>query len=579
MRTTFGPRVMGRSAAAAAHHHLAAQAAVDVMKAGGNAIDAAVAATLVEGVVDPHMNTLGGEAPMMICDAGSGRITVINGNTVAPRRATADEFRRRELRSIPDEGVLAAGVPAAFSSLVTGLQRFGKLQFREVAAPALDAARQGFPVHRGLIRQEGFGLRDLEIKFVSRWPSSARLYLAGGTVPMEGELLRNPDLADVFQGAIDVERGSQDGREAGLRRVHHFFYRGDVAAAVDRFCRDEDGLLCRADMESYSARLEDPLQVKFGDFTVFKCGYWNQGPAMLQALQILKERRVEALDHNSGPYIHEVVESIKLAYADRNQWYGDPRSVTVPPQLLSDTYARARAALIRNRLILAESGAGNPIEDIALLPKSDLFEPDIPSHGTVHVDIVDREGNMVACTPSGGWIKSSPIVPGLGFALTNRLMTFHLEPDPHPNIVSPGRQPRTTISPSIAHWNGRPRVAFGSMGGDQQDQWQLQFFLNLALFDMNIQEAMEAPKFSSTHFETFFAPHGSIPLGIRAEARISADALDFLSQSGHAVDVVRDWTEGFMVAAGIDLKSGAREAGCDPRGAKSEIFSPAAVCY
>ncbi|MGE0118321.1 MAG: gamma-glutamyltransferase family protein [Dongiaceae bacterium] len=576
--TSYYPRLFGRSYAVAAHHYLAAYAGSEILRSGGNAVDAAVAATLVEGVVDPHMHTLGGECPMLIYSAEQNSVWCVNGNTPAPSRATPAAYRERGLVDVPDEGVLAAGVPAAFGSLVTALQRFGSLPFSVISAPAMEHAKAGFPVHRGLLAQERFGLADLEEKMRGLWHSSAALYLPESRLPREGELIRNLPLHDMLDYACRAERNAVS-RDIGLKAVFDCFYKGDIAAALHAHTVAQDGLFEREDFARFTVDIEAPVKYAFGGFDVYKCGPWNQGPALLLSLGALENFNLHGLGHNSADYIHVVIEAIKLAYADRNQYFGDPNFVDVPiTQMLSREYGKLRAGLIDTEQASDQIRPGDPETPAAALATSRLPHLSHGSPGTVHVDVVDNHGNMAAFTPSGGWLKSSPVVSALGFPLTNRLMTFYLGPDNHPNKVQPGKRPRTTISPSLTCGKDS-RMVFGSMGGDQQDQWQLQFLLNVVVFGMDIPTAIDAPKFSSSHFSAFFAPHDSAPNAVRLEPRIAAGHIEELRRRGHQIELAADWTEGFILAARHDLETGSREAACDPRCAKSEIFAPAALSW
>lgn len=574
------PRLLGTRGAIACEHYLAAQTGADILKSGGNAIDAAVGATFVEGVVNPHMYTLGGECPMLIYLAKSGKVVAVNGNTAAPGLATVEALRRRGYTEVPAEGILAAGVPAAFGALLFALSEFGRLAFEDVITSALYLARNGFPVHRGLIHQPRFGIHDLQTQFRHQWSASAALYLPDDQVPEEGQILRNPALADLFDALVNTEQSTSGKRRQKLQAVRDAFYRGDVASEIDRFSCAHAGLLRRADMERFETRLEKPVSLDFYHSSVFKCGPWNQGPVMLQALAILKHFNLAALGHNSADYLHTLIETVKLAFADREQYYADPHYVEVPlVQLLSDKYAKLRSTLIDSVCANSEIRPGDPLNGRSVLPVTQRLGGEAWGPGTVHVDVIDGHGNMVAFTPSGAWIKSSEVIPALGFPLTARLMTFYLEPAHHPNLLAPFKRPRTTISPSLAFHNGRPWMVFGSMGGDQQDQWQLQFLLNRVLFNMSIQKAIEAPKFSSEHFPGFFAPHDFFPNRVRIEPRIARTVLNELTRRGHELEVAVDWTEGYLLAAGRDPDTGVLEAGCDPRGTKGDVFPAYALCW
>jgi len=578
--TTFHARLIGTHGAVAANSYLSVNAGVDVLKAGGNAFDAAVAVTLVEGLVNPQMHTIGGECPMLLRVAHESRVIAVNGNMAAPAKATPEAFRARGLADVPEEGILAAGAPAAFSALVTVLARWGTMSFGEVAAQAIELAARGFPLSEGLRNQHKYGLVALRDKFLARWPGSAALYLPGGRVPEVGELMRNAALARTYDWLANVERGAAGDRQAKLAAVHDAFYKGEIAAEIERFSRARDGLLEAADLARFETRIEDPVSLRVGETVLYKCGFWSQGPAELQTIALMLRHDLRAMGHGSADYCHLLVESMKLAYADREQYYGDPAQGLVPGEvLLSDAYGARRAALIDMRRANPELRPGDARRNAALLPEDERVTPKGWGAGTVHVDAVDAQGNMASFTPSGAWLMSSEVIPALGFPLSVRMMTFYLGPAHHPNVVGPGKRPRTTLTPSLAFKGGKPWMAFGTMGGDNQGQWLLQFYLNRAVFGMTIPQGIEAPRLSSESFPGFFAPHRGIPNRVRAEARIGKEVLDELRRRGHDVDVAPDWTEGFVSAAQYDPDTGLLEAGCDPRGAKAECFPAFAYAW
>lgn len=572
------PRVFGRRGAIASEHTLSALAGIEIMQAGGNAIDAAVAATFVEGVVNPQMHTIGGECPILVHAAGSGRVVCINGNMVAPGRATPEVFRARGLTAIPPEGILAAGVPGAFGALVEAAIRFGRLSLSELIAPALTLARDGFAVHAGLLRQHLYGVAALAPKFREMWPGSASVYLPGGAVPEEGAPLVNAALARTFQHLVDAERKASGSREDGLRATFRAFYQGEIAREIAAYSALHEGLLDAGDLAGFAVPVEDSVRLEFGGAVLHKCGPWNQGTALLQTLSILKRFDLAGMGHNSAEYLHTVIEAIKLAWADREQFYGDPAHVRVPLEtLLSDEYGAKRAGLVGIQAD-ASMRPGNPWGGGALLASAERLGGAAWGSGTVHVDAMDQAGNACSFTPSGAWIRAAEVIPALGFPLGTRLSNCGLTQG-FPNVVAAGKRPRTTISPSIAMRGGRPWLAFGSMGGDQQDQWQLQFYLNRVVFGMNLQEAIEAPKFSSEHFPAQFHPHEYCLNRVRIEPEVGAAALAGLRAAGHEVDVAPSWTEGYLCATERHPGTGMLEAGCDPRGVKSDIFPACALAY
>ncbi|HTN26658.1 MAG TPA: gamma-glutamyltransferase [Burkholderiales bacterium] len=566
--TTFHPRLLGTRGAVAANSNLSVAAGVGMLTNGGNAIDAAVAASFVEGLVNPQMHTIGGECPILVRPAGEPRVYAVNGNMAAPAKATPEAFRARGLTDVPSIGILAAGVPAAFGALVTALGRWGTMPLKEVIAPAIALARNGFPVSDGLRKQHKYGIEAMEQRFRAEWPGSARLYLPGDRVPEVGELLRNEALARAFEYLASAK----DPLEA--------FYKGDIAAEIARFSKEREGLLAREDLAAFETKIEEPVSLRLGDTELFKTGFWSQGPAELQALALMWQHDLRNIGFGTADYCHLLIEAMKLAYADREQYYGDPAKTWVPGEiLLSDEYTRRRAGLIDMRRANRELRPGDARRNAALLPDDERFIPKDWGAGTVHVDAVDAKGNLASFTPSGAWISSADVIEPLGFPLSVRMMTFYLGPAHHPNLVAPFKRPRTTLTPSMAFRNGKPWMAFGTMGGDNQGQWLLQYYLCVAAFGMSIPEAIEAPRLSSEHTPGFFAPHASEPNRVRIEPRFGSKVLDELRRRGHDLDVAPDWSEGFVSAASFNAETGVVEAGCDPRGSKSECFPSFAYCF
>jgi gamma-glutamyltranspeptidase/glutathione hydrolase len=574
--TTIYPLIMGRRAILATEHYLSAAAGAGIFARGGNAIDAALAATFVEGVVNPHMHTIGGEAPMLIYSASARRVVAINGNMMAPARATIDHYRSLGVELIPGAGLLAAGVPAAFDALLTALGEFGTKSLAEVVEPALELAADGFPMHAGLsgadasdgdvVAGAGASIRQNAQRFLTKWPSSARVYMPDGKVPRPGAVIKNPALANFFKRVLDAEASAKNrGRKSALDAARERFYRGDIAREIVAWSDANGGLLAASDLDRFTTRIEAPVSADYRGVTVFKCGPWSQGPVFLQQLKLLEGFDLAAMGHNSADYIHSLVEAAKLSFADREAYYGDPEFIDVPiDALLSERYAAIRRELIDPHHASMEQRPGDPRAMRALRSAS---APDARpwGAGTVHVTAADRDGNMIAVTASGGWIPSSPVIDALGFPLGTRMQTFFLD-ERHPNALKPGKRPRTTLSPSLAMRSGQPYLAFGTPGGDQQDQWTLQFFLNLIDFGMDLQTAIEAPKFSTPHFPATFYPHGSRPGVLRVEDRISAEVRDQLAGRGHKIEIRPPWSEGHVLAVQIDTETGVLAGGADPRG-------------
>jgi gamma-glutamyltranspeptidase/glutathione hydrolase len=568
---------MGRRAMIATQHYLSTAAGARIFACGGNAIDAAIAATFVEGVVNPHMHTIGGEAPMLIYSAAARRVVAINGNMMAPARATIAHFRALGLELIPGIGLLAAGVPAAFDALVTALRDFGTRSLADVLEPALQLADDGFPMHVGLAGEPagpdnalagaaGASLTSNAKRFLTKWPSSARVYLPEGKVPEPSSVLKNSALANFFKRVIDAESSAKNrGREAGLDAARERFYRGDIAREIVAWSDANGGLLGAGDLERFTTRVETPARADYRGVTVFKCGPWSQGPVFLQQLKLLEGFDLAAMGHNSADYIHTVIEAAKLAFADREVYYGDPEFIDVPLDgLLSDRYAAIRRELIDSAHASMDQRPGDPI---AMRQLRDAPAADARpwGAGTIHVTAADRDGNMIAVTASGGWIPSSPVIDALGFPLGTRMQTFYLD-EHHPNALMPGKRPRTTLSPSLAMVEGEPHLAFGTPGGDQQDQWTLQFFLNVVDFGMDLQTAIEAPKFSTPHFPSTFYPHNNLPGVLRIEDRVPENVRDALAARGHEIEVRPPWSEGHVLAVHLNRKTGVLSGGADPRG-------------
>jgi gamma-glutamyltranspeptidase/glutathione hydrolase len=581
MGVAFRPTIMGTHGMVATEHYLSAFIGAEILRQGGNAVDAAVAAIFAEGVVNPHMHTLGGEVPMLIHMAETGQVVAINGNTAAPQRATIAWFTEHGMALIPGEGLLAAGVPAAFDALVTALERFGTMPLAAVLQPALALASEGFPVHPGLRGPSDylpFSIWHNMYTFRQQWPTSAQLYMPGGRLPEVGEVWRNPDLAQTFSLLLDAERAAaSQGRTAGLRAAREAFYRGEIARQIAAFAQDQGGLLTLEDLATFTTKEETPASIRYRGYEVFKCGPWSQGPVFLQQLRLLEGYDLRALGHNSAAYIHLVTEASKLAFADREAYYGDPDFVHVPlPELLADTYTAARRQLIDPERASLELRPGDPSTGAPLRTGQGPLVGREWQRGTVHVAVVDSARNLVAATPSGAWLAGSPVVEGLGFPLTTRIQVFYLDPQ-HPNALAPRKRPRTTLTPSLVLRDGQPFMAFGTMGLDQQDQWTLQFFLNVVDFGMPLQEAIEAPKFSSRHFPSSIYPHTAEPGLLRVEGRIPYEVQRALQAKGHTIAIQPDWIEGYIVGVQVDTARGVVYGGADPRGELSTLLPAYAI--
>ena len=581
MAFTTRPEIKGTFGMVSSTHWLASQAGMAVLERGGNAFDAAVAAGFVLQVVEPHLNGLGGEVPIMLWDSRRKKAEVICGQGPAPAAATIDRVLAMGLADVPGTGLVAACVPGAFGAWMTLLRDHGTWRASDVMDFAIGYADSGYPLHPRIVDT----LTMVEPLFREHWAASAAVYLEAG-VPRPWQVFRNRDLAATYRRLVE----SDGDRERQIEAALHAFYRGFVAEAVERHCGREvmdssgnphRGLLAASDLAAFAARHEDPVTCDFGGWTVAKCGPWSQGPVFLQQLMLLEHFGLESLDFLSADHIHVVTECAKLAFADREAWYADPDFADVPlAALLSAEYGDGRRRLVTDRASL-ELRPGRPGGREARLPTRAVQQVSgghwtgtgSQSLGavrgdTVHVAVADRHGNLVACTPSGGWLQSSPVIEGLGFCLGTRAQMFNLDAK-HPNHLEGGKRPRTTLSPSLVLRDGEPRLAFGTPGGDQQDQWTLEFFLAHALFGLDLQAAIDAPMFHTSHFPSSFAPHEAHPGRLHVETPPGARVLDELTRRGHEVVEADRWSLGRTCVVGRDPETGVLSAAANARGAQA----------
>jgi gamma-glutamyltranspeptidase/glutathione hydrolase len=547
---TTRPELRGTLGMVASTHWLASAAGMAMLERGGNAFDAAVATGFVLQVVEPHLNGPGGEVPIVLYGAERGEVQVVCGQGPAPAAATIDAFHERGLDLVPGTGVLAACVPGAFDAWMLLLRDFGTLSLAEVLGPAIGYAEGGYPVLPRITET----IERMEPVFRAEWPSSAEIYLPA---PRPGTLFRNPDLAATYARVLREAEAASGERDGQIEAAREAWYRGFVAEAMDG-----EGFLTAEDMAGWRATLEEPVALDYRGHTVFKCGAWSQGPVFLQQLALLDGFDLAAL--SPAERVHTVVECAKLAFADRDAWYGDTE---VPlDRLLSREYADERRRLVAGEA----SGELRPGLDGRLpTTASDKLSLALgagePTRGdTCHVDVVDRHGNLVAATPSGGWLQSSPVVPGLGFCLGTRAQMFWLE-EGHPNSLAPGKRPRTTLSPSLAFRGGDPYLAFGTPGGDMQDQWSLLAFLNHVDFGFDLQASIDAPAFHTNHLIGSFHPRPFEPRVIEIESRFDDETIDELRRRGHDVRVTDAWSLG-RVSAVAREPNGVLKAAANPRG-------------
>jgi gamma-glutamyltranspeptidase/glutathione hydrolase len=562
---TTRPELRGTFGMVASTHWLASAAGMAVLEQGGNAFDAAVAAGFTLQVVEPHLNGPGGDLPALLWPAG-GEPVVLCAQGPAPRRATIERYRDElGLELVPGTGPLAAVVPGSFGGWIAMLRDHGTLPLRDVLRFAIEYSEGGYPV---LPRVAG-KIREVESLFRDEWTTSADVYLP---VSAAGTLHCNPTLAATYRRIV-AEAGDS------LDAAHDIWYRGFVADAILRFQELQwmdssgerhGGLIAEEDLRDWRPTYEQPLAVDYHGHVVFKAGPWSQAPVFLQQLRLLEGFDLAPMGHASAEYIHVVTECAKLAFADREAWYGDPQFVDVPvDELLSREYADERRRLIGEESS-AELRPGAPGGRTPRLPTPVARAPVAPGIGeptrgdTVHVDVVDRWGNMVAATPSGGWLHGAPVITELGFCLGTRAQMFWLE-EGLPNSLEPGKRPRTTLSPTLVARDGAPYLALGTPGGDQQDQWTLNTFLAHVHFGMGLQAAIDAPEHHTEAFPSSFYPRETRPRHVAVEERAGEVAIDGLRERGHDVEVSPPWSLGRVSAAGRD-PDGQLKAAANPRG-------------
>ena len=547
------PLIRGQRHVVASGHYLATQAALQILEAGGNAVDAGVAGGIALGVVHSQYVNVAGVAPIVVYLAHERRVETISGLGGWPRAITPDYFQHRHGGSIPS-GLLRTVVPAAPDAWITALERYGTMRFADVAAAAVRLAGEGFvmyPHMADIIAAHESGY--------ARWPDNAAIYLPGGRPPRTGEIFVQAELAASLQYMADEERAAAGrGREAGLEAARRAFYRGDIASAILRYHRENGGLLAAEDLAEFRSRVEEPVRFDFEGVEVYACGPWCQGPALPQALSLLRAGELRNMGHNSADYVHTVVEALKLAFADRERYYGDPRFVDVPlDRLLSVEYQERQRARIQpdRALDMDEAYAGET---------SAAREPATPGD-TSYVAVVDRHGNAFSATPSDV-SYDSPIVPGTGLCPSSRGSQSWADPA-HASGVAPGKRPRLTPNPALAIAPGRFVLPFGTPGGDVQVQAMLQTLLNIVVFGMNPQAAVEAPRFATRDFPDSFEPHTRVPGRLNLEGRFPAATLNALAARGHDVEAWPDWTwvAGAMCVVYQDLEHGIIEGAADPR--------------
>ncbi len=583
---TTRPEIDGTFGVVTSTHWIATAVGMAALEKGGNAFDAAVATAFTLQVVEPHLNGPGGDVPIILNDVGKRRTEVICGQGPAPAKATIAHYRGLGLDMVPGTGLLAACVPGTFDSWMLLLRDYGTMRLADVLAPAIYYAGHGHP----LVERANATISTVADLFRNHWPTSAQVYLPGDSVPAAGSLFCNPALAETYSRVLREAQSAGVERVAQIEAARRCWSQGFVAEAIDRFCREQavmdtsgephHGVLSADDMARWHAHIEAPLSYDYGRYSVCKAGPWSQGPVMLQQLALLKGFDLAGSDPTGAEFVHLLVECSKLAYADRETFYGDPDFAEVPiATLLSNAYNDERRKLVSSEASLelrpgSVAGFGAVVKlrreegQRRALGGMGAGEPTVGRTGemrgdTVHFDIIDQAGNMISATPSGGWLQSSPVIPELGFCLGTRAQMFWLD-EGHPASLAPGKRPRTTLSPTLALRDGEPYLAWGTPGGDQQDQWTTQLFVRHVDAGMNLQEAIDAPAWHSEHFPISFWPRTARPGVLVVEGRLPKATVAELERRGHIVEVDADWCEGRLTAAARDGRR--RRAAANPRG-------------
>ncbi len=568
IRTWTRPAARGQNYAVASGHHLASQAAMRILDKGGNVVDAGIAAGLCLCILQPDMVNFAGVAPLMIHLADTNQTQIVTGLGPWPEAADVDFFVEKYDGILP-EGILRTVVPGSPDSWLRALKLYGTMTFQEVSADALYYAKNGFPMHRFLKNgidenQEGY----------RRWEENARIFLPSGKVPEVGALFYQKDLAAVIEAMIEQERQGAATREEGLDIARDYFYKGPVARKIADHQQDNGGFLTYDDLASFESTIENPVQNTFAQYTVKTARAWCQGPVLLSVLNILEHFDLKSMGHNSVGYIHTIAEAFKLVYADREEWYGDPDYTVMPETgLISKEYARRRASCLDPQKACAGMPSpGDPWEfDPGERPERRRTSPrDLPQDegrdlDTSYVNVMDKDGNCFCAVPSD-MSFSGPVVPGTGMVISTRGSQSWAVAG-HASAVAGGKRPRLTPHPSMIFKDGKPLMIIGTPGGDVQCQAIVQVFLNIVLFDMQVQQAIEAPRFATFSFPISFAPHAYNPGLLRIEERLFEKVARDLKKKDHKVMPWADmgWKSGGVCVIMRDENTGVLCAGADPR--------------
>lgn len=566
---TMRPVVRGRHHAVSSMKPVASLVADRILRSGGNAFDAAVAAQAVLGVTDAHMNGIGADAMILVFDSSSGQVISLNAEGVAPRLATIEWYEENMDGEIPNSDTLLSGtVPGLVEAWYVLLDRWGTMTFEEVLAPAIELAGEGFPISERLARSIA-GSEKLK-----KYPTSMATYYPGGEPPSAGQIFRIPQLAETMKKLVEAEKtNSHKGRHEALKAARDRFYKGDIARTMAKFSEENGGLFRYEDFANYSAIIEEPVSIDYRGYAVYKNPSANQGPAELIALKLLEGFNLKEMGHNSPQYIHTGIEAIKLAFADREKYLADMEFIDIPYQgLLSEEYARERRKLIDPKQASLEFRPGTPERFIPGMDPLDrhinvnFADEDSEGEGdTSYVCVVDKDRNVVSFTPSlHNSFGTNVVMADLGFTLNCRGDYFSLTRG-HPNALEPGKRPRSTLTSTLVLKNGEPAMVLGSPGGDDQCMRTLQTFLNIVEFGMNIQEAIEAPRWSTRSFPLSFFPHVMHAGDASVEDRIEESVQEELRALGHRLEIRDAWSLGMNAGIVIEPESRILSAGADPR--------------
>jgi len=561
---SFQPTMLGTRYMCSSGHYLASKAGFEILEAGGNAIDAGVAAAIALAVVQSDIVNVGGVAPMIIYLAGEDRVVTISGLGAWPKKTEIGMFIGPNGGAIP-HGVLRSIVPGAPGAWMAALTKYGTMTFADTARAAIRYAREGFAMHPTLAES----IHNTQDQ-LRRWPANAQIYLPDDAVPEVGENFVQADLARTLQTLADAESAAPGSREDGLEAARKAFYEGDIAQTIARYHRDHDGLMTAEDLRDFRVGFEAPVTRNYFGFDIHTCGAWCQGPVLLQIMSLLDGFDLKSMGHNSADYIHTVLEAVKLSFADRERYYGDPKFVDVPlDHLLSDEYAQSRRAMIDP----ASAASGMPPHGAVpgfaagggTGPSMALHGATLVEYDTSYACAVDADGNACSITPSDN-SASTPVIPGLGMIASGRGSQSWAVPG-HASSIAAGKRPRLTPNPAIAIIPGKVTMPFGTPGGDVQCQSMAQAFLNLNVFGMDAQEAIEAPRFATYSHPDSFEPHQAQPGKVKIEDRISSDTIAELERRGHAVERWPSLTRaaGAVCAIYHDREKGRLFGAADPR--------------